>query len=232
MTVQEMHVDFRIKMDKMATNSNISFNEAQIDWLLNEAQLVIIKNTARTRLDYEQSTIDRISSVIVSEVVTPAEDLLQDNVYFIRMDSLEHPYMHYVKGSAKITNTSCTKTLPLKFIAHDDLYPTLQDPFNKSGVDHVLMNFSSDLLGGIRMNLYTDGSFTIDEVNITYIRRPKKISLGTYVYLDGTTIPYQESELPPHVHPEIVDYAVLSAAANVEDPQLLQLKTMKLSNNR
>lgn len=234
MTVQEMHVDFRLKMDKMANESNVSFNTAQIDWLLSEAQLNIVKYTARTSLDSRQSSIDRISSLLTTDTgLTPVQDTATTYKYTLQTSALSKPYMHYVNGEATIVEDDCTRTLPLRFIQHDDLYMSLRDPFNASGVDHVLFNFSSDG-DNVVFNFYTnpDKNQSITNVNITYIRVPKRIFSGGYLYLDGTTTVLQGPELPEHVHGEIVDYAVLSASTNVEDPQLIQLKTIKLQNNK
>ena len=44
MDVKSMHYDFKLKMDRVDTLSNPDFNIAEIDWLLNEAQLVFVKN--------------------------------------------------------------------------------------------------------------------------------------------------------------------------------------------
>ena len=51
--------------------------------------------------------------------------------------------------------------------------------------------------------------FIIDKVKITYIRKPKEISLSLGV----------SCELPEHTHQEIVDMAVSSILEGISDPR-------------
>lgn len=90
-------------------------------------------------------------------------------------------------------------------IADQELRSRLQkNPFRKSKFTSPLATVS----GGV-MTVYTDSTFTITEVELQYIRQPRKLShsLG------------QDSELRPHTDPEIVDMAVSHILEILQSPR-------------
>ena len=91
--------------------------------------------------------------------------------------------------------------------------------------------------GGIK--IFTDGTFTIKEVRLNYIRKHAYIHnaqdflpTGSYKLPSGTVLTgIQNSELPEHTHREIVDIAVLILTNNLELPTY-QLKQAKVNLNQ
>ena len=62
---------------------------------------------------------------------------------------------------------------------------------------------------GEYIDIYTSDIFIIDKVKITYIRKPKNISLSLGI----------GCELPDHTHQEIVDMTVSSILEGITDPR-------------
>jgi len=62
---------------------------------------------------------------------------------------------------------------------------------------------------GRSIDIYTNDIFIIDSVKITYIRKPKEISLSLGV----------NCELPEHTHQEIVAMTVASILEAISDPR-------------
>jgi len=142
---------------------------------------------------------------------------------------LLYDYLHLVSAKADITiSADCTKTVPLKFIQHDDYLNALRDPFNSASLEFIPYNFgraSSD--SGSSIYIYPD-DYVISQVYLEYLKYPTKMSLGNYVYIDGITYPATTSELPEHLHSEIVDLACQIASLNIENPEYIQLKNQKV----
>ena len=93
---------------------------------------------------------------------------------------------------------------PNKFIQHDDIITLLRDPFNTTKHTAPLTT-----IRGHYIDIYTSDIFIIDAVKITYIRKPKEISLSL-----GASC-----ELPIHCHQEIVDMTVSSILEGISDPR-------------
>ena len=91
-----------------------------------------------------------------------------------------------------------------KFVQQDDIYKLLDDPFNTTKPSSPLTTIRGNFI-----DIYTSDIFIIDKVKITYIRKPKKISLSLGI----------DCELPEHTHQEIVDMTVGSILEGISDPR-------------
>ena len=90
--------------------------------------------------------------------------------------------------------TKVTRVTPVKIIQQDDLYQILQDPFNKP-----LFRVPVAVVHDAYVDVYADDStFAVPTVYLDYLKNPDEISLT------GPT----PSELPEHLHRQIVDTAV------------------------
>ena len=91
-----------------------------------------------------------------------------------------------------------------KFSQQDDIFALLSDPFNTTKHTAPLTTFR-----GQAIDIYTNDLFIISSVKITYIRRPREISLSLGV----------DCELPDHTHQEIVSMTVSSILEEISDPR-------------
>lgn len=266
MVIQEMHFDFDIKADKVDSLQKRSFNTAQKDWIFNEAQWVLLKNKygiTQTNRGAFEVTEHRIQDLKNLHVKFPfpqpgiAANSISDNLFEVPLNLLEYEFLFTTRMRAVITKNNCTKDVPVTQIQTDDLNDALEDPFNRPNfiTGDVLAVFgrstedSSTQLnpqGTGSVYIYTDGTFTVDEVFIEYIKYPNRMWFGnyditsdlrpktisnTYVYQAGVDSPVS-CELNSHVHPEIVDLAVLIASQLIEDPQLMGAKFQKYIQNK
>lgn len=239
MNIQSFHYEFKLKMDRVDTMSSTDFNAAEIDWLINEAQLVYINNRinpAKKARGFEgdQKRIDDLSTLVIKYPIQPGitPTLLDAEIYEVDLADLSYPYLHLISAFTNVDlGNDCIKSTPLKFIQHDDYREALRDPFNSPSLDFIPYNFGRSTAGNSSaIFIYTSNlSGTLDKVFVEYIKRPVKVSLGTYQYIDGITYPTTDCELPEHTHSEIVDLACLLAATAIESPEYLQLKTLKMS---
>lgn len=228
MTIAEMHYDFKIKIDKVSSFQNRHFNAAEIDWFLNEAQEVFIKeringnNLYKTGFEETQKRIDDLSSI---HVKYPAQAFIimnnhgqNDGVYIYEcpLSSTSFPYMYFTKGNVKLTLPTCVGRAILKVIQNDDLEQALINPFELTD-ERVLANFGkSSATTGASIYIYSKYPVVESKVYIEYIKRPNLMNLGNYVYIDDTTKPVTNCELPEHTHREIVDIAVMIVSGIIE----------------
>mgnify|MGYP003114457332 FL=1 len=102
------------------------------------------------------------------------------------------------------TNAGILKEVhAVKVVQFDDVYVMTQDPFNKT-------KYSSPLatMRGNHIDLYTDETFIVDSVRLTYIREPQIVEA-----------PNVDCDLPVHTHEEIVQLAVSSILEGISDPR-------------
>jgi len=160
--------------------------------------IVIIDSSVHTWFNWDSSV--GIQSTLVA-------GYFNQNDY---ADTLRNSYA-YAQHS---DNVSYNKRLPLseatkefafnKFIQQDDIFKLLDDPFNTTKHTAPLTTMRGDYI-----DIYTSDIFIIDKVKITYIRKPKQISLSLGI----------SCELPEHTHQEIVDITVGSILEGISDPR-------------
>lgn len=91
-----------------------------------------------------------------------------------------------------------------RFSQQDDIFKLLEDPFNTTKHTSPLSTVRGNFI-----DVYTSAIFIIDTVKITYIRKPRVISLSLGI----------SCELPEHSHQEIVDMTVSSILEGISDPR-------------
>ena len=242
MTIQEMHYDFRVKLDKVNSYAQDSFNEVEIDHFLNEATLLFVKQRAsimnpyRRGLEVSQKRVDDLRTLVVKSPTTLQPGIppsvVGPSVFEMPLADLSFPYLKMIRLTTEIKKKACpNKVVTPDIVSHDDLSEALSDPFQRPDYrwDTVLMVYAQSTTANKgSVYFYTDETFQVTKVFPEYLRRPVRVSLGGYTYLDGTVAVLTQSDLPEEVHSEMVDIAVSEAARTVEDVQMYQLKQHKL----
>jgi len=233
MTVENMHFDFKMKLNKVDSAKNRNFRPEEIDWLLNEAMDIFIKQR------YHSKSFDDLKElVIVDKTCDVTTYNADENLYKADFSTFTPSYMYYISGHAFLnkTDTSC---------ATEDRYADLYIRELTSRIQHTAFADSSyewqeiacsfintagndSLASGLL--LYTDGTFTIKHLKLNYVKIPKRIAISNYSLLDGTSVTKQDCELNPVFHNHIVDLSVALAAGNLQMPDL-NYKMQKISFN-
>jgi hypothetical protein len=231
MTTREMHYDFKRKFNKIDSQKNRNILVPEIDWLLNEAAELFVKRVSNPKaengLGFEsgQRIIDDIKTIVVPGVWLP----VVNNII-----SIPTNYLYYVRCRVKLTKNNCPSQEAVVYIReHRDLFE--ESIFYSSSFEWREVNGVFTDQG---IQCFTDGTFTINEAKLTYIRKwpyfhnAIDFSTGSYTDLNGVvlsgTVP---CDLPAHVHREVVDIAVMLAASEVPTSDF-QLKAGKLGFNQ
>lgn len=214
-----MHYDIKMKVNKVDSQSYRNFLIPQLDWILNEAQELFIKMIAMPRninslsgFELNQRTIDDIKSIVVPDyIVTPVNNVV----------TLPQDYMFYIKSTAKISKGDCKDKDAVVVVRQTEDLAEIS-PFDKSSFEWRTINAVFNSTG---IKIFTDSTFTVDKLSITYIRKPayihnaQKFNSGTYLLPGGQLLSgKQDCELPPHTHREIVDIAVLLITGQLQLP--------------
>jgi hypothetical protein len=235
MTLAELHYAFKLNMDRVDKASSTDFNTAEIDWLLNEAQLTFIKRRLNSSPSYEanQKTTDELSSIHIKYPLQPIIQPIkvEDGIYEIPLNLLTYPYFRLLRLTATANNKGCTNNAILKFMQTDDLSEVLVDPFNSPNSEFIPYNFGrSSSNDGSSIYAYSSG-INLSNVKIEYIKTPARVNFGNYAYIDGSLLPQQGLETPESTHQEIVDIACQIAGLNIENPEYIQLRDRKIIIN-
>jgi hypothetical protein len=255
MTVEEQHIDFKRKLNKVDSQNFRNFRPEEIDLYLNEGQELFVKKRINRnniyKLGFEtiQKRVEDLRDVHIKFENDTAQPLsttkINDNVYRFNLEDLglvnnRLKYLYKTRVSFKGTKALC-KDVVLDGIQSqtDDLNEILKSDFYSPSFEwrEVPFVFSEKYLYA-----YSDGSFSINTLSLDYIKRPVKIanpnavkdSVGTiigYNYPNGTPAVQTDCELQSmYVSSEIVDEAVRLAMIDLGD-QRIQLGNTKLDIN-
>jgi hypothetical protein len=231
MTTREMHYDFKKKFNKVDSQKNRNFLVPEIDWFLNEAAELFVKRVAQPKADnglgfeMSQRLIEDIKTLVVGGTWTA----VTNNVI-----TLPSNYLYFVRCRVKLSKGICTgKEAVLYVREHNDLFEESQ--FYNSSFEWREINGLYETQG---IQAFTDGTFTIDEAKLSYIRKmaymhnAQDFGTGSYNHPSGVTLTGTVNcDLPEHTHREVVDIAVMLAASEVQTSDL-QGKIGKLGFNQ
>lgn len=236
MNIIEMHYDFDLKYDRVTSQYRQDFNRAEKDWLLNEAQYVVLKQRYGLHNNYQsgfeslQKRIDDLSSIHIKYPRQPYVTLTyhsDENIYELPLSSLEEEYWIFTsKGKVKVSEDDCDYVASVKLVQNDD--DVERDPFQNSYREEVNINFGKSSEEEGSSIYFYPGSLTLTEAYIEYLKKPNRMNFGGYEYIDGVTYNQTNCELPDMLHNEIVDIAVNIAAGIIENPNYARLTAEKV----
>lgn len=157
------------------------------------------------------------------------------HIYEFPLSNLKHEYLMFLRGTIQVTTDNCPATAEVKLTQTDDIFDAMLDPFSKSNSKKIISNIGRSTTDsnttGSSLFLYPSVGDILSEFKIEYLKYPRKVNLGTYTYIDGVQYPETNSELPNHLHSQVVDQAVLMASAFTQDQNLYQTSLQKIQTN-
>jgi len=239
MTVKEAHYHFKLSYDRVDTSSKPDFNEAEVDYFLNEAFLMFINQrynpmSNKYQKGFEQSQV-RIDDLSTLTITYPLQPLIIPlllsvdgvPVYEVKLNSLQYPYLHFISGVATTQGVDCQYESPIRIYSNDTLEEGFNDPFDSKDYNGVKATFGRSLDGTPSLLLHS--KLEVTKLKLGYIKYPSKVSTGNYTYLDGVKYPENTFEVSSNVHQQIVNIAVTLAAMALENPNDVQIKLSKLN---
>lgn len=222
MTIKLWHYHIKKGLDKLASNDKPNFVPEEIDqfiekaiyaWLREHTQMAELNETIRQKL----STIT-VQAPIDQAAIVPTSN--SNGVYEFSSASLESSLYSILSLRANISKTNCTsKTISVKLVQYDDLSYELSGvngPSFKWG--HALAAYGKDSSGNKAVFVYTNEDFTVDSLEITYIKHPIIPTFGGYNDIDGSPVSQVETDLPDEVHFELINKTIDLMAISINDP--------------
>lgn len=244
MTIKEMHFEFKKKLNKIDSQKFKNLLVPEIDWALNESQMILIKSIAeprfRNNLGFEVNnrTIEDIRNIVVEQDNNTNSSLYPNCLSLTKLDNssfytaLPINYMYYINARAIATKNNCTKYIDVFTSKHED--KSISSSFYNSSFEfeESFIRFNEK---GIK--IFSDSTFDITTLCMDYIRKPlymhnaedfKNVGYNT---LNGTTLTgFQNCELSEVLHNEIVDIAVQLTTIELDNPNY-QFKKEKTNLN-
>lgn len=255
MTVQEQHIDFKRKLNKIDSQKYRNLRPEEIDLYLNEGMHIFIKkrlginNLYKKGFESTQKRVEDLRDIHIKSENDTAQPLtptdLGDGIYRFDLSLLGSvnglsKYMYKTRVRFTGSKGDCTdKSLKGIQAQTDDLNEIIKSEFYSPSFEweEVPFVFSEDYIYA-----YSDGTFTITGLQLDYIKRPSKIAnpnaikdnsgnIIGYNYPDGTAAVQTDCELQSmYASEEIVDEAVRVAMIDLGD-QRIQLENLKLNSN-
>jgi len=197
MTIEEMHDLCDVIMDK---NNAPWYTPEEKDKFIQLAELEFVKNKEQT---YEVDEKGR------KDVLTLVRKYSAGSSTSINLDSIDNlMYIVQVKG---IYTNSCGKEKiePIVPIQLDDEVELENDPLFDLGKE--TKGYIETYENGFR-ELIINSDDVLTNIEIRYIKKPRLVSRDVNVPANSV-----DSELPIHVHEEIVDIAVRKMLGSVQD---------------
>jgi len=251
MTIQEMHIAFKVELDRSDSLSYPDFLPEEIDYWLNKAILSFVEqayNPATADLkafELSQADNDNLRTIKEDAVLSPTTYSASTNTFGF---SLPSNYFLAVREEAEIIYWDCHSTatgLPFTLDIEGSrativplsgsvkkICPITQTTENRFNTDkqnpysmHRLKDEEAWPLRRFHKNLTlltTDGTYGISTYYLTYLRKPVSVNFFTSV----------NSDLPERIHQTIVASGVLLAIESIGATNRYQTKSIdNLKNN-
>jgi hypothetical protein len=249
MNIQEMHYEFKVRVNRLDTQHYQDLPPHNIDNLLNNAINHFVEHYAyANKLPFEvtQSRIDMLSNLVIGQPEQPTliPTRVSSNSFEVKFSQLAYPYAHLVRASV---NSNCgvvnVKLIPMEFL-NRMLNDAMQRPsFRWRRLLGTIRKSSTEQ--DASMYIYTEPAFELTGVNIEYIKQPAKVFFGGYntveydacvergldncsQYYSIATLPV-DCDIADMYHSLIVDIAVREYGRYTENAGKFQLQDNKIS---
>lgn len=237
MNIQQFHIELDERLDKASSSSFPTLLVEQKDLAINNAIKKLVKtrygrnNIYKAGVEEIQKRTDDLRTLVVTNYPAITTVTTESNTYKASLTTIysnealslasTEVYWFFLNGRARTVKSGCNSNYQsIKIYSHDNIDIIRNHPFKKSTFNEVVGYFEKGDL-----YLITDGTFTIDRVKLSYVKKPAEVKYGS---LYPTPTANVECDLPEHIHSEIVDLTVLLLLENLESMRtqgFAQLKT-------
>ena len=249
MNINQMHHEFELEANKIASLANMNFIPVEKDAYINKGIWFFLKdrygidlNTGKG-FETNQDRISQLSNLHIKspELQTPLNPtLISNGIYKVELKDLDFEYLFLTKATADIKKATCFKyNVRIKLKQTDDTNTIFSNPdfkwnivnaqFGKTNSGTTINNEKSALY------VYTEPGTTVENVYIDYIKYPNRVFFGGYNHIDGqstSTDPKINCDIDSAFHDEIIRIAVDFAREDVGDIQTSQLRKHTINSDK
>jgi hypothetical protein len=229
------------KLNKLSTNEHQQIQLEDKILALNEAQIKLIKQkvdgfSVANRLGYDafKKRYEDLQNLVIDFTNQPLP-LVETNKELHQWDAdltvLKPKYMFYVDSYVLANKGRCKDRkiwINQDLSKHGDLSVLLNNDHYKPSFEYqeTLNAISSN-----SMSIYTDGTFTPNDIYIMYMRYPVYINKVGYIMMDGTPSTNQNCELELYLEDELLDLTVQNLAMYTENSAAVQSAQFRIQTN-
>jgi hypothetical protein len=225
MTVAEMHVAFRLHLNKSTSLVGTpDFLPEEIDFWLNEAQDRFIKqrlfgnNYRKEGFEDSPKRIEDLRNLIVFSIATYiSSSYLGVNVKESALSAFTD-FNYLIRFVLRDVNGN--KVNGSEVIKHSDLYKYIQDSINYPFIKRPLA-----IIDNSTLYIVHDPDYSPVAIDIEYIRHPLKLTSFTPI----TNVSTDTCELTTTTHSEMVVIAAELAIENIESPRVQTFTSLNSS---
>jgi hypothetical protein len=219
--VEELIYEFKLNLNKMDRQDNVQVPLEDILVFLNQAQLSWVKskvgenNIFRDGYEGTRKRIDDLQVLKVDDVSLTLQKTTDVLYKGYKADLKTIPnYMMYIMSHVGARKEDCKAGLTVDLIRQNDL-STLYFDANFSPSFEWRSTFAT--IGQDNIIVYTDETFEIENLYLTYLRYPKAIDSEGYIKIDGLDSSKQDCELPYYAKADLLNLATKFAAQSVDN---------------
>jgi hypothetical protein len=219
--VEELIYEFKLNLNKMDRQDNVQVPLEDILVFLNQAQLSWVKskvgenNIFRDGYEGTRKRIDDLQILKVDDASLTLQKTTDVLYKGYKADLKTIPnYMMYIMSHVGARKEDCKAGLTVDLIRQNDL-STLYFDANFSPSFEWRSTFAT--IGQDNIIVYTDETFEIENLYLTYLRYPKAIDSEGYIKIDGLDSSKQDCELPYYAKADLLNLATKFAAQSVDN---------------
>ena len=229
------------RLNKLSTNEHQQIQLEDKILALNEAQIKLIKQkidnistVSQMGLDSFKKRYEDLQSLVVAYNDGTLPLTLKNvelNQWKANIHLLEPKYMFYVDSYVLADKGKCKNRkiwINRDLAKHGDLQFILNNEHYKPSFEYQeTFNF----LASDEISIFTDGTFTPKNINISYMRYPVYINKTGYIMFDGQPSFDQDCELETYLEDELLDLTVENLAMYTENQSAIQSAQLRIQTN-
>jgi hypothetical protein len=229
------------RLNKLSTNDHQQIQLEDKILALNEAQIKLIKQKVDGQstasglgLDAFKKRYEDLQSLIITYNNQPLKLKVKNkelNQWYASLHELSPKYMFYMDSYVLADKERCKGRkiwINRELTKHGDLTLLLTNDHYKPSFEYQeTFNFlSSD-----EISVFTDGTFTPNDIYISYMRYPEYINKEGYIMLDGNPSFDQDCELETYLEDELLDLTVQNLAMYTDNASAAQSAQYRIQTN-
>lgn len=219
-SVMELLYGIDLLLNKTATNANQGYPVEDKLIALNQAQVSIVKEKSTNLslgLDANKKRYEELQMLIEPHQQLPLRFEKNSKIpkYQCNLSGLSN-YMMFIDMYCVCSNKYCfNRNVKCYRVKHADLQNVLS---NANTCPSFLYQETPITTSNNQIEIYTDGTFEVQEAYLTYLKYPRMIDLEGYIHFDGTASITNDCVLPAFLKDEIINKAVeiLAISSNNE----------------
>lgn len=227
------------RFNKLASNEHQMIPLEDMLLVLNEAQLKLIKskignnNIYKLGLDAFKKRYQDLENLIVPPETKLPVKLTDKNLskYSADISNISPKFMFYISAYVVGSKGDCKNVLldiNNDLVKHADISTYLSSSIYQPSFEwrEVVAEITNN-----NFNVYSDGTFTINGVNLSYLRYPQEMSIEGYVTLDNEDSQDTDCELHDYLEDELLDIAEMALGMSLDNPSAVQNAAQRQQNN-